>query len=165
MMATESCKEKAPTNGNLSSGSSLEMHNVATTISSIVAETIEGNPCSEKRLGVCTSCQHLYKNCEVVLTPASLCYNHLPEKGSSKKDVKKLLPSSQLKLWKAKSYESICHCDTDGTGQVCSCGAANQHLQIPGGKLLGARFKKTLLIVAACLPFIFLIVYLVLTYI
>ncbi|XP_066976174.1 uncharacterized protein [Macrobrachium rosenbergii] len=163
MIATVSCKEKTPNEGNLCRGPSLEMHNVATTISSIVAERVEGDPSPNKRLEVCTNCQHLYKNCEVVLTPASLCYSHLPEKESSKKDVKKFHPSSPLKPWKARRYEGICRWDE--AKQVCTCGATDHHPRTTRARFLGPRFKKMLLIGAACLPFIFLIAYLVLTYI
>ncbi|KAK7065501.1 hypothetical protein SK128_016073 [Halocaridina rubra] len=107
----------------------------------------------------CHSCKHLYSQSgEVVLTPVSLCHPH------DSKEYKPSLPLNQSKSWKARRYEGLCRCN--GAGQECQCYETDRNLYLQYIKIAcwGPKIKKTLLVIAASIPFIFLIVYLVFTY-
>ncbi|KAG0720665.1 hypothetical protein GWK47_048041 [Chionoecetes opilio] len=119
---------------------------------------------SVNTVSVCRSCQHLYAgNTEVILSPSRLD-SHPPHPASSKPK-----PASTLRPWAARRYEGLCECGASVSGGVCVCpGATSQGTlpsftpccNAPGLK----KVKMTALVVAAVVPWLFLVTYIVLTY-
>lgn len=169
MLTTASGDEKTNKNGEVETyNKGCDGETKATGNDNIARQASDGKVLgSKKKQQVCHACQHLYgQNTEVVLTPAALCHDHKPVS-----DAKENLPSRpllQAKTWKARRYDGLCRCNE--AGQECHCNISShrsytRYLQISASTLWGPRIKRTLLVIAAIIPFIFLIVYLVFTYI
>lgn len=113
-------------------------------------------------VSVCRSCQHLYAgNVEVVLSPACL-EDHLPHP-----DPANPRPVSVHRPWAARKYEGLCDCGASVSGGVCTCSgrASRRTLQrfFSCETPCLQKLKVAALVLAAIIPWVFLVTYIVLT--
>lgn len=116
------------------------------------------------QVSVCRSCQHLYAgSAEVVLSPANL-EDHLPHP-----DPTNPRPVSVHRPWAARKYEGLCECNASVSGGDCVCpgrtsrGTLQRFLSCEAP--CWRKLKVAGLVFAAIIPWVFLVAYIILTYI
>ncbi|KAK4308536.1 hypothetical protein Pmani_019774 [Petrolisthes manimaculis] len=124
---------------------------------------------------VCQSCEHLYgNNGGVILSPSSLV--HAPQQTSMGLIAPRHPPSQHiykapvlrtpLALWTTRRYGGLCECGR-GDGQCrcsqCEVGSSRPPLQ-SRTPAWWSKVKVALLVIAAILPWVFLVTYLILYY-